>query len=116
MTKPWVMDRNDRTSQRYRATHEELSWEIRMDRLAEKQARARRMAKYASSVQLPLFDPVVQPRNAKPEPLALFDAVVMLRKHGRAVYRAGRHEHIVDGHTVGDAQLAALARQIAGPA
>ncbi len=116
MTKPWVMDRYDRASQKYHATHEELAWEIKMNRLAAIRARERRMSKYTPPVQLPLFGRVVQPRNVKTEPEALYADVVALRKHGAAVYRAGRHEHIVDGRTVGDAQLAAMARQIARPA
>ena len=103
MTKRWVMDAKARTVERYDAVHKAIAWEVKMSR-------------HIRPVQKPLFATVEQPRNVKPEPAALYAAVVALRKHGRCVYRAGRHEHIVDGHTVGDVQLAAMARQIAGPA
>jgi hypothetical protein len=47
--------------------------------------------------QLALFVPPPQPRTLKPEPWPLYLAVLVLRRRGHRVIRAGRREHLVDG-------------------
>lgn len=111
MTKPWVMDGRKRASQIYLDTHERLASEILPER-----SKAPPKALVCDPDQMSLFEPVKQPRIATREPLALYQAVMKLRKSGMPVYRGGRHGHIVAGKNVTDAQLVAIAEQIRGRA
>lgn len=61
--------------------------------------------------QLALFaSQPAQPRYVKPEPAALYQAVLTLRKKGHKVYRSGRRAHTVDGCYVPTDWLLELAR------
>jgi hypothetical protein len=111
MTKPWVMDGRARSSQAYRDMHERLTAET-----LPEQPKTRAKSANSGPDQMSLFEPVAQPRCAKREPIALYQAVMTLRRRGMAVYRGGRHGHIVSGKIVTDAQLVAIAEQVRGMA
>jgi hypothetical protein len=63
--------------------------------------------------QLGLFDPPRQRRGSGRESSLLLDAVVLLRRIGHRVYRAG-HQHQVDGKLLSTAQLLELAATYRG--
>lgn len=111
MTKPWVMDGRSRASRVYRDTHDQLAAEILPER-----PNPRAKTRVAEADQMSLFEPVTQPRSISREPIALYQAVMMLRRCGMPVYRGGRHGHIVAGKNVTDAQLVAIAQQVRGQA
>lgn len=57
-----------------------------------------------------MFGAVPQPRTKSAEPDSVYADVLALRRAGRAVMRAGRSDHLVDGQRVSRATLAALAK------
>jgi hypothetical protein len=48
-----------------------------------------------------------QPRRRRPEPRALYEAILRLRRAGNRVYRAGRDTSLVNGRRVANAAIAA---------
>lgn len=73
-----------------------------------------------ASAQAELFDIVPQPRNVKPEPREVYDAIVKLRKSGLVVLRRGRTAHAIYKRNwglrlvkiVGDRSLIETARRL----
>lgn len=60
---------------------------------------------------LPLDVPKCR-RRREPESLDVYAAVAILRRHGKAVWRAGRDHHTVDGVRVSTVQLLYMADTI----
>ena len=66
------------------------------------------------NAQASLFGVVPQPRLVRRrESLDLYLAVLVLRRRGHRVYRAGRRQHLVDGRRVfGEKRIVAMAEKV----